>query len=109
MNKEDEIHMRAEELNKEYVEYFEQKCKEGVPIESLTIDTINQFVEQGRFLPIAPNDFMPQGIILDVFTMSVIQKVYVNLGKENQEKFNHVLQTPALFMNLTDKMWRWFK
>lgn len=110
MNKEDEIHMRAEELEKELVEDLKEQIKEkGIPIESLSIDIIDKYLEERRFLPIVPNSLMLDGIILDTITMSALKQVYLNVKGENKERFNNMLQSPKLFLHLIENIWRWFK
>jgi hypothetical protein len=105
----DKAHKIAEELHEEFIEELELECKNGIPIESLTIDLLRKHVEEKRYISIAPNEVMLKGVIIDTFTISTMIKVYENLGKENQERFNIVLQDPKKLINFTSRMWRWFK
>ena len=80
-----------------------------IPIEDLTIEKVREHVEGHQHIEIAPNEFMPRGMIVDVQSLNVILTVYNHICIQNQSKFNSVLQNPLKFMALNEKMWGWVK
>jgi hypothetical protein len=70
----------------------------------LTVDVFRAFLKANAALNINPSEFLAEGMIVDIFSLSRLMQIYDALKPTNQAKFNRMLTGIGL-LQIFDKMW----
>ena len=73
----------------------------------ITIDLLNEHLNNHSYIEIPENDFFAEGLIIDVQTINALLTVYSALNESNKKKFEEMVKTSLTLARLLDKVWSW--
>ena len=73
----------------------------------LTIDVLNEHLNNHAYIELPENDFFVEGLIIDVQSINALLTVYSALNESNKEKFEEWIKTSLGLARLLDKVWGW--